>query len=64
MKVLDVERQLIAIASEAKFDPEAASDRERRLYRDVLMAIAGGSAVSSELARATLRSFELQFRRW
>jgi hypothetical protein len=55
----DVERQLIAITREAHTDTEAASARERRLLRDVLLHIAGnGDGESVVLARAALRVWE------
>lgn len=58
---LDVDQALISIAATAMTDPEAATSRERRLLRDVLLALANGG--SRELARGALRSFDLQFRR-
>jgi hypothetical protein len=64
LKRVDVELQLIAIVQEAHTDNEAASVRERRLFRDVLMHIAhNGDGQSVDLARATLRAWELQFPR-
>ena len=64
MNVMDVEQQLVAIAAQAHTDPLAAADRERRMCRDVLLEIANvGSKRAAELARAALRSWELEFAR-
>ncbi len=59
----DVERQLIAIAHEAHTSPAAAAERERRLFRDVLLELARGGGKSAELASTTLRAWELEFDR-
>lgn len=59
----EVEQQLICIARDAHTDPEAATSRERRLLRDVLMQIGEDATASGELARAVVRTFELSFRR-
>jgi hypothetical protein len=60
---VEVAQQLIQIAREAITDPEAATSRERRLLRDVLMQIGEETTASGELARAAVRTFELAFRR-
>ena len=59
----DVERALVAIASDALTDPESATSRERRLIRDVLLTIAGDATTSGDLARCCLRAWELEFNR-
>jgi hypothetical protein len=63
VNVVDVEVQLVAIAAQAHTDPLAAADRERRMCRDVLLAIARGERNADGLARAALRSWELEFSR-
>lgn len=64
MTTTDVSRALIAIASSAVNDPEAASYRERAMLKDVLQEIAiRGDSGSAELARAALRAWEIPFRR-
>lgn len=64
MKRHEVELQLVAIAAEAHHDPEAATSRERRMLRDVLIQIsARGDEDSRGLAGAALRAWELEFRR-
>lgn len=64
MKVDEVDRQLIAVAKEAFDDPEAASGRERRLFRDVFLYLANtATGEAAELSRATLRAWDLRFRR-
>lgn len=57
----DVQRELIAIASEARADPEAATSRERAMLREVLNAIGEEQSQAGDLARAALRTFELAF---
>lgn len=63
MTRIEVAQQLIQIARDAVTDPEAATSRERRLLRDVLMQIGEEATDAGELARTAVKTFELNFRR-
>lgn len=65
MRVLHVHQRLISIANAAKrHDPEHAHSLEDKLFIDVLTEIAKGEGDAAELAKAALRSRELEFPRW
>lgn len=64
MTVQDISRALIAIAGTALNDPEAASYRERAMFKDALNHIAiSGDEASSAIAREALKAWEIRFRR-
>lgn len=65
MRLLHIEQQLLRIGMAARGgDSEEAHRLEDRLYVDVLSEIAKAQNDQGELARAALRSRELQFGRW
>lgn len=65
MRLLHVEQALLRIGMAARGgDSEHAHMLEDELFVDVLTEIAKGETYHSELARAALKSRELQFARW
>jgi hypothetical protein len=65
MRLLHVEQALLRIGMAARSgDSEEAHALEDKLYVAVLTEVAKGDCYHSELARAALRSKELQFGRW
>jgi hypothetical protein len=64
MRLAEVNRRLIRIASAAKRgDHEAANGDERALFVALLRAVARGEAGSAE-AKQALLSLDLEFSRW
>lgn len=65
MRLLHVHQRLIGVAKAAAAgDAESAHDLEDKLFVDVLTEIAKGEGDAAELAKAALRSRELEFPRW
>ncbi len=65
MRLLHVEQALLRIGMAARGgDSEKAHALEDKLYRDVLAEVAKTETYCGELARAALKSKELEFGRW
>jgi hypothetical protein len=64
VRLLHVYQALVRIGNAARDDAEKAHALEDELYRDVLTEIAKHENDAGELARAALRSRELNFSRW
>ncbi len=63
MKVSQVLARIEAIKSLAG-DCEAAHSEEDKLHVDVLREIAKGGMFAEELAKAALRTLDIEFERW
>lgn len=64
LTIEDVEAEVARI-QEMRFDDEAAHSAEDRLWENVLRTIASGyGAKPSALARAALKTTEIDFARW
>lgn len=62
MKVSDVRNRVAKI--KRKYDDESKHADEDELYADVLQAIADGAPDAAKLARAALKTKDLNFSRW
>lgn len=64
MTIEEIEKLVEKVKETSFFEDEGAHELEDELHQNVLKAIAGGASNPAELARAALKTCEIEFHRW